>query len=922
MRECSLQEAAYRIEGLDMVKASRKTKTIIARNPLYRDRLLKPIINSEKDDSEDIFQPGLFDHYVVRPRILERSCICDFAAWFEFHSYQRSKKIENDYDNIDDENQEVCNESGEDDVLDNIPAGTQFKLTDGSGFITKRRFRCILRYKRNDKDVLENATATLLLFKSFRNEEKEIHSADLHKVMEEHQDEIKRNQEKYEKNASVFENLDELEKMFKDENGDSIVNENEEENELELLEEVRDFEEKYVNDDISQKKVEESDKISYEELKNQVQSLNSSQRVLFDDMVERYSLPLGALEPLLLHIQGAAGTGKSFLLRALINGIKYVTERRKLSISPEQPTVVVGAPTNNAAFNIGGKTLHSLLGFRFTDEENNAYSEVNGQQKKDLPWKFENTRLMVIDEVSMVGTNLFSKISLRLQEILDLHPKWKFQSFGGLDMFLLGDFFQLPPVLDRYIFLNSTLRGRCEALSKNHYQDNVCCYTLTEKMRSQEDSKFGDLCDAIAYETLTKELQNLLESRCDIHCPYEENHDNFKHGNLIVLCLENSTIKEINEDYLHRLNKESKIYTFQAKDRFAHFSEPVGEIDMNYTNCGNLASTLSLKLNSPVMLTKNISKPDGLLNGKRGYVHEIDESKGIIWIAFQEDIGNIARMKEKSRPKKYCEKAVPIYLWKSTVSFHLNGQKKRGPLVYRRNQFPLVLAYATTVHKAQGLTLDYVIVDFERKSKRAVPAGAFYTAVSRVKSLDKLYLKIFDKTHIRTDIRVKEEIKKLIETPYIFLKRFLSQPCFENNIGETKICYLNINGFHAHKEDISMDKNLLESDVIALAETKSKSGCDFFKINGYECISVIKAVNDKSGGMALLCKQEKKHDIKVLEKKHLDLESSYIQYMKIAIKDNIYSLIYIHPTISSRGQQWLKQQMDNFSDSSGRVKVL
>ena len=689
-RECSLQEAAYRIEGLDMVKGSRKTKTIIARSPLYRDQLLKPVINSDENDSEDIFVPGLYDHYIVRPKILEKICLCDYASNFEFSSYQKSKNVEIEDDNNDDANKEICDDSGGDDILDNIPAGTQFKLIDGSGFITKRRFRCILMYRRNDKDVLENATATLLLFKSFRDENAEIHNADLHKVMEDNKVEIKKNQEKYEQNASLFENIEELEQKFKDDNGDPILEENEEETETELLDEVKDFEEKYGNYDNGQRKEEESDKISYEELKNQVRSLNSGQRALFDDMLERYSLPLGTLEPLLLHIQGAAGTGKSFLLRTVINGMKYVMEQKRTSISPDQPTVVVGAPTNNAAFNIGGKTIHSLLGFGFMDEEN-TYSQINGKEAKDLPFKFENTRLMVLDEISMIGTNLFSKISLRLQDILNLLPKWKFNSFGGLDLLLLGDFYQLPPVLDRYIFLNSTLRGRCEALSKNHYADNVCCYTLTEKMRSQDDLKFGSLCDAIANETLTKEHHRMLKSRCDIPCPYEENHDNFKNGNLMVLCLENSTIKEINEDYLNRLNQESKIYTFKATDRFAHLSEPVGEIDINYTNCGNLASTLQLKLDCPVMLTKNISKPDGLLNGKKGYIHEIDESKGICWIKFQENIGNIARMKEKSRPKKFCQDAVPIYLWKNTVSFHLNGQKKRGPIVHRRNQFPLVL---------------------------------------------------------------------------------------------------------------------------------------------------------------------------------------------------------------------------------------
>ena len=307
-----------------MVKASRKTKTIVARPPMYRDQLLKPIVKSENDDSEDIFEDGLFEHYIVRPDCLEKLCICDYAADFEYSSYQRSKNINNEDDNSDDINEEMFDEEDKDDIVQKIPAGTQFKLKDGSGFITKRRFKCILMYRRTDKDVSENAASTLLLFKNFRDEFSEIHNADMHKVLEENCEEIKRNQEKYEKNASLFENIDELEKLFKLDEGDPNLDTNEEEVEIELLEEVKDFEEKYGDYENIQKKETETDKVSYEELKQQVRSLNRDQRTLFDDMVERYSLPLGILEPLLLQFQGAAGTGKSFLLRTLINGVRYI----------------------------------------------------------------------------------------------------------------------------------------------------------------------------------------------------------------------------------------------------------------------------------------------------------------------------------------------------------------------------------------------------------------------------------------------------------------------------------------------------------------------------------------------------------------------------------------------------------------------
>ena len=142
-------------------------------------------------------------------------------------------------------------------------------------------------------------------------------------------------------------------------------------------------------------------------------------------------------------------------------------------------------------------------------------------------------------------------------------------------------------------------------------------------------------------------------------------------------------------------------------------------------------------------------------------------------------------------------------------------------------------------------------MDFDRKSKRAVPAGAFYTAVTRVKCLEKLFLRNFEESHIRTDCRVKEEIKKLLKKPYVFLKRYLNQPCFEDQNNETKLTYLNINGFSSHKDDISTDLNLLESDIIVIAETKSKAGCGSFKIPGLHCKSVLKAATNQSGGMAL-----------------------------------------------------------------------
>ena len=258
-------------------------------------------------------------------------------------------------------------------------------------------------------------------------------------------------------------------------------------------------------------------------------------------------------------------------------------------------------------------------------------------------------------------------------------------------------------------------------------------------------------------------------------------------------------------------------------------------------------------------------------------------------------------------------------MWKNSVSFHLGGKKKKGPMVNRRNQFPIVPAYATTVHKSQGLTLEFVILDFKRKSKKNVPAGAFYTAVTRVRSLDNLYLRNFEESHIRTDGRVKEQIEKLKTKPYKFLKRFLNQPCFENIDSELKMTYLNTNGLLPHIEDILADRNLVNSDIIVFSETKMKKSQQEVTIPNFECLVSVHSGNEMRGGMILYCKSETKDSVKIVDSKHISfgLESCYLEYIMILHRNKKYSFIYFHPTFSSKRLQWMKNELSMLKDSSG-----
>ena len=664
-REASIQEAVWRLLGLDMVAASRKLKVIVAREPKFRDGLLKPIIKKDDDieiDDSEIFVPGIFEHYSMRPSILEKLCLADFAAYFEFST--RSGKKQDSTNFFADDNEDEMINSGfdkdcADDFLNQIPPGTEFKLLGNSGFIKKRKFRCILNYRRDKSDATENARSTLLLFKSWRDEESEIHSADFKTLLKDNEDEIATNQVKYEKFASIFDQLDDIEQKIKETEESGYSEEDadddiEYENEIEI--EVDEFEKESIRKStFSNTRDEETTRLEFQALKEQIRSLNRQQRAIVDEFIERCSLPVGVIPPTLLHIVGSAGTGKSYLLRALIAVTKFILERNFVSLDPDQPVVQIGAPTNNSAFQIGGQTIHSLLGFGYDTEDsaNNVYKNINGEMARDLPFRFANTRMLFLDEVSMIGSNMMSKISLRLQEILNIFPGWNTKSFGGLDLVVLGDFFQLPPILDRFCFKNSTLRGRCPGLSLNHYTKNVRSYFLTEKVRSSEDAVFGDLCDRIATNSITKDDIKLLEGRCNISCPREDQNESYKNGDIQILALENKRINEINNEFLENVNKNSKSHEFIAKDKFNNLNEPVNNISLNYTETGNLPTKLILKEDTPVILTKNINKKDRLVNGKLGSVHEIDEQNKIIWVNFhEENVGKIARFQSQFKPKK------------------------------------------------------------------------------------------------------------------------------------------------------------------------------------------------------------------------------------------------------------------------------
>merc|ERR1711954_48004 len=234
----------------------------------------------------------------------------------------------------------------------------------------------------------------------------------------------------------------------------------------------------------------------------------------------------------------------------------------------------------------------------------------------------------------------------------------------------------------------------------------------------------------------------------------------------------------------------------------------------------------------PVMITANHNnskyKNNGIVNGARGYIDSIKPSSSdpdvaeVVWVRFHDDkIGQLLRIDSVSLLKNHKPSdplSVPIT--KQKKPFNIKGNTE-----YLRYQFPLTLCYAVTAHKSQGQTLDEVLIDFTDESR--INNGAFYTAMSRVKVGQNLYLKDFKKTYVKANLEVEKKIEAMkIFKKHVFMKTYNTTNIFNSKENELKIGYININDLLASRSSrfINKDKNCLALDYLVLADVRlSKS---------------------------------------------------------------------------------------------------
>ncbi len=399
-----------------------------------------------------------------------------------------------------------------------------------------------------------------------------------------------------------------------------------------------------------------------------------------------------------IFVTGRAGTGKSTLL----NYFRFTTRKK----------VAVLAPTGVAALNVKGQTIHSFFRFKPNVTMDLIRKIRSGDGKNNIYQKLD---AIIIDEISMVRADLLDCID----KFLRLNGPDVDKPFGGIQMIFIGDLYQLPPVI------TGAEKKGFKSLYKTPYFYSSRIFDSfdmefleLEKIYRQQDPVFIDLLNSIRNKTINAEGLDMLNQR------YNPNFKPATGDFYVYLTTTNDLAARINNSQLNKL--KGPLHRF------------IGEIEGEFGNeYLPTAVELQVKTGAQIMMLNNDS--DGRwVNGTLGEITGVVPDKNGDHVIFAElEDGETVE--------------ITPYTWE-IYRFEVTGGQLQSEVIGTFTQYPLMLAWAITIHKSQGKTFGKVVIDIGRGT---FAHGQMYVALSRCTTLEGIILKRpVLKKHIWTDFQV------------------------------------------------------------------------------------------------------------------------------------------------------------------------
>jgi ATP-dependent DNA helicase PIF1 len=470
-------------------------------------------------------------------------------------------------------------------------------------------------------------------------------------------------------------------------------------------------------------------------------------------------------------ITGPGGTGKTYLIRRIIKRLYEIGKQG-----------VVTALTGAAAAlmtDIGARTLHSWGGILARDDVSAEDKAKRVLRKRDIRDRWREADVLIIDEISMMSPKLACDVEIIAKHVRGSqrgYTERMKQPFGGLQIIFVGDFFQLPPVIPRgadktFVFETTYAersRGYLPPFSRV-IRSKKQVIVLRKNFRQADDKSYLAMLDRARFGSITDEDAMMLRKR--LISTLIRNGENPRE--MIVkptwLLPTRKQVEDVNAREMEKLDKTTEIlYTSttmrkkvifvkqqEIDNKYKHDEtidtelmpetiiswEPLSgepkdylnldEVDDPFINPGRITEKaaiheadksgqyipeLRLRVGAQVMITANLDISKGIANGTRGMIEKLTSDHAVVRLVSGKKLMVKARVFE-------------------TAHSHIG-----------RQQLPLVPAWAVTIHKSQGQTLDCAEIDL---GERVFADGQAYVALSRVKSLNGLFLRTFRRTAIR-----------------------------------------------------------------------------------------------------------------------------------------------------------------------------